>query len=111
MNRFTARLKAVSGNRLRLWGVAMVPLTALVVFGSRYIIERPVPAKLVQARQLVLPIKGAGELIALRQSEIGSTSTLRVLSVQTEIGDTVRTGQLLIQLDGEELATHEQGKR
>lgn len=108
MNRFTARLKAVSGNRLRLWGVAMVPLTALVVFGSRYIIERPVPAKLVQARQLVLPIKGAGELIALRQSEIGSTSTLRVLSVQTEIGDTVRTGQLLIQLDGEELATHEQ---
>lgn len=66
---------------------------------------RPGPARLHPG------VRGAGELIASRQVELGSPVTLRVRAIRADIGDHVREGQLLLLLDADELDAQWQAAR
>ena len=62
-----------------------------------------VPAMTVRAAPLVRSVQFSGRVATLSRVEIGSTLTGRVLTVAVAAGDTVKQGDLLVRLEGDEL--------
>ena len=62
-----------------------------------------VPAMIVRAAPLVRSVQFSGRVATLSRVEIGSTLTGRVLMVAVAAGDSVKQGDLLVKLEGDEL--------
>lgn len=57
------------------------------------------------------PARGAGELVARDQTSLVSRSALRVVTLLADVGDRVAQGQVLVQLDADELQADVAGAR
>ncbi len=78
---------------------------ALVVLGAMWWVIRPaeVEAVTVRAEPLVRTVQLSARVATLSRVEVGSTITGRVAEVRADEGDTVRQGDVLLQLESAEL--------
>lgn len=86
--------------RHALYLAALIALTAL---GWRYLSVHRVQGIHPMAHNIVLPLKGAGELAARNEAQLASKTTLKVNALLTEVGQSVQRGQPLLVLDSTEL--------
>jgi HlyD family secretion protein len=94
----------VSLTRLWPWALALAGL-AMAAAVVAWVVLRPpaVPAVQVQSAPLVRSLQFSARVVTLSRVELGSTLTGRVLAVSVDEGDLVRPGQLLVQLEEDEL--------
>lgn len=91
----------ISARSLALVGV-LVPLLALFVYvalRSGPLAPVPVTVVSVEAREISPALSGIGTVEARELYRIGPTAAGRVRSVSVTVGDTVRSGQLLGEMD------------
>ena len=91
----------IGRRRLLLAVLGMVLLAAMVLVVLRFGPLAPTPVTVIQAResQLVPALFGIGTVEARRSFLIGPTVAGRVRSVAVDVGDAVRAGQLLAEMD------------
>lgn len=90
----------------RLWTVLLAAVLLMGIgtaLAARYAVAHAVVAVQPAPHSLRVPIKGAGELTARGQAEIASKSALKVQTVLVDVGQRVKRGQPLLQLDADEL--------
>lgn len=89
----------------RPWVIAAVLLAIVLVAGVGWMRLRApaVPAVQVQAAPLVRTLQFSARVATLSRVDVGATLTGRVAEVRVREGDTVRSGQVLVRLESEEL--------
>lgn len=90
--------------RLWLWGLGGLALLALAGWGLQRWRGPVVPAVAVQAQPLVRSLQFSARVETRSRVELGSTLVGRVDSVAVREGDSVKAGQVLVQLETAELA-------
>lgn len=89
-----------------LAGVGALVVGLLVAWGMGGRAHRPPPDHMSGGPGSVAaapPARGAGELVARDQTSLVSRSALRVVTLLADVGDRVAQGQVLVQLDADEL--------
>jgi len=95
--RLDAALKRRLG--LGLLGALLLVALAFVAMRSGPLAPTRVTVQKVQSASLAPALFGIGSVEARRAYLIGPTTAARVLSVAVDVGDTVRAGQLLAEMD------------
>ena len=95
------KLKLLLSRRLALGGLALLLVGALAFVALRTgpLAPTRVTVTRVQEGRLSPAIFGIGTVEARRNWMIGPTVAGRVLSVKVDVGDTVKVGQLLAEMD------------
>jgi HlyD family secretion protein len=92
-------------SKRRLWlGIAFWVLAGVGGYAAWFFLKAPVvDVVTVQASPLVRTLQFSARVAALSKVEVGSTITGRVAQVRVDEGDTVRQGDVLLQLESDEL--------
>ncbi|HSV55249.1 MAG TPA: efflux RND transporter periplasmic adaptor subunit [Burkholderiaceae bacterium] len=86
-----------------IWGIALLAVLAAVLTG--WLLSRGVVTEAVALRQapLVRTLQFSARVATLSRVDVGSTITARVAQVLVNEGEQVRRGQVLVQLESDEL--------
>jgi len=87
------------GNRLYA-GIAVALVVIVAGYAARnLVLGKPVPVYVATRGELVQTVVASGRVMTPQRVSIASESTGRVVSIPVAEGETVRLGQVLIELD------------
>jgi macrolide-specific efflux system membrane fusion protein len=91
----------MSRSRTKAWAFTLVPLTALALAGWQFLTpDASAPASVAVARaDLESSVTALGTLQPRRYVDVGAQASGQVLRLHVEVGDEVKEGQLLLEID------------
>lgn len=81
--------------------VIVIVVGVFIVFNSTKDKEKPVPVQIDKVRRdrIVQTVNASGSLIPITQVKISANVSARIINIAVEEGDTVKQGDLLVELD------------